>query len=53
MKVNGWRFEQSTLESGDVIEIGGLRLTFLDELVPQASRPARATESAPADVPVS
>ena len=53
MKVNGWRFEQSTLESGDVIEIGGLRLTFLDELVSQASRPARTTESAPADVPVS
>lgn len=33
MKVNGWAFEQSTLESGDVIEIGGLRVTFLDELV--------------------
>lgn len=33
MKVNGWALEQSTLESGDVIEIGGLRVTFLDELV--------------------
>jgi hypothetical protein len=49
MKVNGWLFEQSTLESGDVIEIGGLRLTFLDELVPQASRPARAAEPASTD----
>jgi hypothetical protein len=37
MKVNGWAFEQSTLQSGDVIEVGGLRVTFLDELVPQAS----------------
>lgn len=40
MKVNGWAFEQATLESGDVIEVGGLRLTFLDELVPQTSRSA-------------
>jgi pSer/pThr/pTyr-binding forkhead associated (FHA) protein len=42
MKVNGWAFEQSTLDSGDVIEVGGLRVTFLDELVPQTSRSARA-----------
>lgn len=42
MKVNGWAFEQSTLESGDVIEVGGLRVTFLDEVVPQTSRSARA-----------
>ena len=41
MKVNGWAFEQSTLESGDVIEVGGLRVTFLDELVPRTSRSAR------------
>jgi hypothetical protein len=41
MKVNGWAFEQAALESGDVIEVGGLRLTFLDELVPQTSRSAR------------
>jgi len=37
MKVNGWAFEQSALQSGDVIEIGGLRVTFLDELVSQGS----------------
>ncbi len=37
MKVNGWAFEQSTLQSGDVIDIGRLRVTFLDELVPPAS----------------
>lgn len=53
MKVNGWVFEQSTLESGDVIEIGGLRLTFLDELVPHSSRPARAGGPASADPPMS
>jgi hypothetical protein len=41
MKVNGWAFEQAPLESGDVIEVGGLRLTFLDELVSQTSRSAR------------
>jgi hypothetical protein len=53
MKVNGWAFEQSTLESGDIIEIGGLRVAFLDELVPQASRPVRAggAESADAQAP--
>lgn len=45
MKVNGWSFEQSTLESGDVIEVGGLRVTFLDELVPRASGAARGGES--------
>ncbi len=48
MKVNGWAFEQSTLESGDVIEVGGLRVTFLDELVPQTSRSARAGGPEPA-----
>jgi hypothetical protein len=49
MKVNGWAFEQSTLESGDIIEIGGLRVAFLDELVPQASRPVRAGGAESAD----
>lgn len=44
MKVNGWSFEQSTLESGDVIEVGGLRVTFLDELVPRTSQSARGGE---------
>jgi pSer/pThr/pTyr-binding forkhead associated (FHA) protein len=32
MTVNGWGFSQSVLRTGDVIEIGGLRLTFLDAL---------------------
>ena len=50
MRVNGWVFEQSTLQSGDVIEIGGLRATFLDELMPQASPPARAGRPEPADL---
>jgi pSer/pThr/pTyr-binding forkhead associated (FHA) protein len=53
MKVNGWAFEQSTLESGDVVEVGGLRVTFLDELVPQTSRSARAAGSEAAHAQVS
>jgi len=53
MKVNGWVVERSTLESGDVIEIGGLRVTFLDELVPQASPRARAGGAEPVGLQVS
>lgn len=53
MKVNGWAFEQSTLESGDVVEVGGLRVIFLDELVPQTSRSARAAGSEAAHAQVS
>jgi len=50
MKVNGWTVEQSPLESGDVIDVGGLHLTFLDELVSQASRSAPARRPALTDV---
>jgi hypothetical protein len=53
MKVNGWVLEQATLQSGDVIEIGGLRVTFLDELVPQTSRSARQRGSASVDATAS
>jgi predicted component of type VI protein secretion system len=53
MKVNGWAFEQSTLQSGDVIEIGGLRVTFLDELVPHTPRSARAGGPASGDAEAS
>jgi pSer/pThr/pTyr-binding forkhead associated (FHA) protein len=48
MKVNGWIFEQSALQSGDVIEIGGLRVTFLDELIHRASQAGRGAEVAEA-----
>jgi pSer/pThr/pTyr-binding forkhead associated (FHA) protein len=53
MKVNEWAFEQSILESGDIVEVGGLRVTFLDELVPQTSRSARAAGSEAAHAQVS
>jgi pSer/pThr/pTyr-binding forkhead associated (FHA) protein len=53
MKVNGWALEQATLQSGDVIEIGGLRVTFLDELVQQTSRSARQRGSASVDATAS
>ena len=35
MRVNGWVLAQSVLRSGDTIEVGGLRLQFLDNLTPQ------------------
>ena len=50
MKVNGWTLEQSPLESGDVIDVGGLHLTFFDELVSQPLRSVPAEHTAPAHV---
>lgn len=43
MRVNGWALTQSVLRSGDTIEVGGLRLKFLDDLTPSAPhRPSAA-----------
>jgi predicted component of type VI protein secretion system len=46
MRVNGWVLAQSLLRSGDTVEIGGLRLKFLDDLTPQAAHRPTAAEPA-------
>jgi hypothetical protein len=44
MRVNGWVLAQSVLRSGDTVEIGGLRLKFLDDLTSQAPHRPIAAE---------
>jgi len=44
MRVNGWGVERAVLNSGDTIEVGGLRLKFLDNLTHSAPLAGRTVE---------